>query len=148
MAYKFNSNCTDCEKCVEKCPVSAIMVKKDEGHLHCEVDSGLCIDCDVCGKLCEKAAVIDNKGALAEYVPEEQWPVAQIDYDSCTGCMICIEACPEYIMALSKPMFEGDLQGVALLLEPEKCTGCGICAESCPVQAIAMVKKDASSKNA
>lgn len=147
MTYSLNSNCKDCEKCVERCPVSAIIIHRDNADTYGEIDSGLCINCGLCGKLCEKNAVIDEKGKPAKYLPEEEWTIPVIDYNKCNGCMICLEICPEYILALSKPRFEGDLQGVALLLDEEKCIGCDLCADKCPVDAIKMVKKNAPSKN-
>ena len=144
MSYTFNSNCRDCDKCVAECPVAAVSVVNIGGHSVCRVDGGLCINCGVCGRVCEKNAVSDSSGKPVEYLPREQWPVAQIDYARCNGCMLCIEACPEYILTMSKPLFEGDLQGVAFLLSEEKCTGCGLCADSCPVQVISMGKRNAS----
>ena len=148
MLFRLNSNCIDCEKCVERCPVGAIIIHRDDNSTRGEIDSGLCIDCGYCGNLCDKGAVLDDKGRQVIPVPEEEWPLPKVDYDKCNGCMICLEICPEYVLALSKPRFEGDLQGVALLVDEEKCMGCGLCADKCPVDAIEMVKKNAPSKNA
>lgn len=147
MTYSLNSNCKDCEKCVERCPVGAIIIHRDNNSTSGSIDSGLCINCGYCGKLCDKGAVIDEKGKKVSPLPEEEWPLPKVDYDKCNGCMICLEICPEYVLALSKPRFDGDLQGVALLLDEEKCMGCGLCAEKCPVDAIEMVKRNAPSKN-
>ena len=148
MSYSLNSNCKDCEKCVERCPVGAIIIHKDIDSTRGEIDTGACVDCGYCGNLCDKEAVLDQNGKLVKPLPEEEWPLPVVDYDKCNGCMICLEVCPEYILALSKPRFEGDLQGVALLLDEEKCMGCALCAEKCPVDAIEMVKRNAPSKNA
>ena len=147
MAYSFNSNCIDCEKCVERCPVGAIIINKDENSTRGVIDAGLCIDCGYCGNLCERGAVLDPNGKLVIPLPADKWPLPKVDYDKCNGCMICLEVCPEYVLALSKPRFEGDLQGVALLLDEDKCMGCGLCAEKCPVDAVEMVRKNAPSKN-
>lgn len=144
MSYSLNSNCKDCEKCVERCPVGAIIIHKDIDSTYGEIDTGACIDCGYCGNLCDKEAVLDPSGKLVTPLPEEEWPLPEVDYNKCNGCMICLEVCPEYILALSKPRFEGDLQGVALLLDEEKCMGCGLCADKCPVDAIEMVKKKCS----
>ena len=144
MTYSLNSNCRDCFKCVEKCPVGAVIVHKNTSGTYGVIDSGACVNCGYCGKICEKGAVIDEKGNRVSFVPKEEWELPVIDYDKCTGCMICLEVCPEYILALSKPLFEGDLQGVALLLDEDKCMGCGLCADKCPVDAIEMVKKKCS----
>ena len=147
MSYSLNSNCKDCEKCVERCPVGAIIIHRDDNSTRGEIDKGACIDCGYCGNLCDKAAVLDADGKTVIPLPEEEWPLPEVNYDICNGCMICLEVCPEYILALSKPRFEGDLQGVALLLDEEKCMGCGLCADKCPVDAIEMVKRNAPSKN-
>ena len=52
-----------------------------------------------------------------------------IDYDRCTGCMLCWKYCPEGTININigKPLIEYDY-----------CKGCGICAEECPQSAIAM----------
>ena len=86
-------------------------------------------------------AVIDDKGKPAEYVPVSEWKLPAIDLDKCTGCMLCVEVCPEYALAVSKPRTPGDLYSIAFLAEEEKCMGCGMCAGRCPVSAIEMVKK-------
>ncbi|MDO4573192.1 MAG: 4Fe-4S dicluster domain-containing protein, partial [Clostridia bacterium] len=62
----------------------------------------------------------------------------------CTGCMLCIECCPEYALALVKRGVDGDRFGMSFLVEPEACLGCGMCAASCPVTAITMVKRKLS----
>lgn len=147
MTYRFNSNCTDCEKCVERCPAGAIIIHRDTDKIFGEIDEGLCINCGVCGRICQKDAVTDQNGKAAKFLPEDKWPIPLIDYDKCNGCMICLEICPEYVLALSKPRFEGDLQGVALLIDADKCTGCKLCFEKCPVDAVKMVDRNAASQD-
>ena len=48
--------------------------------------------------------------------------------DSCTGCGICVSACP--VSAIK-------LDSVAKVDEGT-CTDCGVCVEECPVKAISM----------
>ena len=64
MPYTFNENCIDCEKCAERCAAGAVIVLRDGGHIRCEVDQDLCVSCGHCGYICEKSAVIDDKGGL------------------------------------------------------------------------------------
>ena len=53
-----------------------------------------------------------------------------IDEEVCTGCGICVDACPEGALELV-----GDK---AKLAYPDKCTGCGTCEEQCPNGAITL----------
>ena len=53
-----------------------------------------------------------------------------IDENTCTGCGICVDACPEQALEM--------IDGLAKLVKPEKCDGDGACVESCPVECIKM----------
>ena len=56
---------------------------------------------------------------------------AIIDESECTGCTVCIRACPvDAIIGARKWMHA--------VVESE-CTGCGLCVEPCPVDCISMV---------
>lgn len=139
MPYTFNDNCIDCEKCAERCASGAVIVRQCGGHVRCEVDQDLCVSCGHCGFICEKAAVVNEKGEPARYVPADEWKSPAIDPDKCTGCMLCIEVCPEYALALSKTSAPEEFSSFAFLSKKEKCMGCGMCAGRCPVGAIEMV---------
>lgn len=139
MPYTFNENCIDCEKCAERCAAGAVIVHREDGHTRCEVDQDLCVSCGHCGFICEKAAVIDDKGNIAKFVPVSEWKSARVNLYECTGCMICVEVCPEYALAMSKKRSHDDPFTFAFLAEEDKCMGCGMCAERCPVGAIEMV---------
>lgn len=49
----------------------------------------------------------------------------------CKGCSLCVNACPQKILALSK---RTNVKGynIAECFESEKCLGCAICAAMCP----------------
>ena len=58
--------------------------------------------------------------------------VAEVLFDKCIGCQICVAECPVGAIEIS--------DGVALI-DPEICIGCGKCFEVCPVEAIKFEKK-------
>ena len=74
-----------------------------------------CDQCGECADNCPVEAIVMDEGAF------------RVDADLCTGCMTCMEVCPEGVM-MEQP-------GTAL---PAKCTLCGACAEICPRAAIVM----------
>lgn len=59
--------------------------------------------------------------------------VAEIIYDKCIACQICVGECPVGAIDLSD-------EGVAHI-DPEICVGCGKCFDVCPVEAVAFEKK-------
>ena len=53
----------------------------------------------------------------------------QIDGEKCTGCGLCVDACP--VEAIS-------LENDKVKVDAEKCVDCGQCVEECPNEAIKM----------
>ncbi len=139
MSYSFNDKCIDCDKCASHCSAGAIIVHRDASPIYCEIDTDLCVSCGHCGNICEKGAVLDAKGKPAKHIPKSKWKSPSINLEKCSGCMICVEACPEFALAISKPRAQGDINTFAFLAQTENCMGCGMCADRCPVKAIKMV---------
>ncbi len=92
--------CKGCARCVDKCPKKLIELvpAKNKVYVSClNTDKGVkvkdicsvgCIGCKICEKKCEQGAitVIDN--------------LARIDYEKCTLCGLCAEACPKKIIKI------------------------------------------------
>lgn len=58
----------------------------------------------------------------------------------CKGCSICVEACPQSVMALE--MSRLTPKGYhPVYLHKEGCTGCGICALVCPEAALTVFRE-------
>ena len=60
-----------------------------------------------------------------------------IDRDLCKGCELCVNACPQKILAMGS---EINAKGYffASVAEPKRCIGCRLCCITCPDMAIAM----------
>ena len=52
--------------------------------------------------------------------------------DRCKGCGLCVNACPQGIIAIAKDKLNQKGHHPAELTDPEKCVGCASCAIMCP----------------
>ncbi|MCL4863296.1 MAG: 4Fe-4S binding protein [Caldilineaceae bacterium] len=57
-------------------------------------------------------------------------PLPKIDQASCTGCHLCVDACPTQAL--------DQINGKAFLRYPDRCTYCADCEELCPEGAISL----------
>ena len=58
----------------------------------------------------------------------------------CKACSLCVEACPQKVIALSPDRINAKGYHPAELVL-EGCTGCGICAIVCPEAAITVYRE-------
>ncbi|CAN5906515.1 4Fe-4S dicluster domain-containing protein [soil metagenome] len=72
-------------------------------------------------------------------VPEEDgvvpWILPRVA-DGCIMCPVCTNVCPT--KAFGRDFDPPDLEGTALLLEPDRCNGCSACVTACPVKVITL----------
>lgn len=61
-----------------------------------------------------------------------------IDEKYCKGCGLCINFCPQKILALNKEKINANGYNPCSVTEPDKCIGCGSCAKMCPDAAISL----------
>ncbi len=76
----------------------------------------LCDQCGQCAEACPVEAIHLENGI---YIIHEE---------ECTGCMICVEECPNGVLFEHKSMEM-----------PIKCTLCGECVDACPRDALQLV---------
>jgi len=62
-------------------------------------------------------------------------PGITINKNYCKGCELCVRACPQGILSMSKEMTDRGYF-YALVNDPSRCIGCQICAITCPDAAI------------
>jgi heterodisulfide reductase subunit A-like polyferredoxin len=65
--------------------------------------------------------------------------VAQVDAQSCVGCLTCVRICPFDVPRVASGFTgAGGIVGAAYI-EPAQCQGCGLCAAECPAKAIQLM---------
>ena len=64
----------------------------------------------------------------------DSMPRPNINEDDCSGCGICVDACPNSVLELS-----GDYAAVG---NEEDCDACASCMEECPMGAIAEITEE------
>lgn len=125
--------CIGCAKCLDACPVDAIVGAPQQ--LHAVLD-GACTGCGLCLPPCP----VDCIALLAR--PVSGWPtpettparrLANAEAAPCTGCGDCVPACPEGLnpRALLAALARLDT-AEATARRLSACTDCGFCDTVCP----------------
>ena len=68
----------------------------------------------------------------------------QIDIETCKGCELCVEACPQDSLSLSKEINKIGYHYAVLV--QDNCTGCVNCALVCPDAVITVYRESKKSK--
>lgn len=129
MAHVIDERCNGCSACARQCPVQAIDGVFREQY---RVDGALCIDCGVCGWICPKTAVVDERGRRVQRLRRDQRPRPVVDVDLCNGCALCLDLCPFDCRALVGRVHAG----ISYLALPDRCVACGECERICDKRAI------------
>jgi ferredoxin len=72
-----------------------------------------------------------------EYELPNMWKgeyVANVDWDSCTGCLACVDHCP---FGVTTP----DRTDRRVIIDAEACWGCGTCRVACGEDAITLIER-------
>ncbi len=87
---------------------------------------------------CVKACVFDA-------LKINEFGIAEVDKEKCTGCGMCVAACPRNIIEMVPARSDVHILCNSLDRGPavravcsEGCIGCGLCARNCPADAIVM----------
>lgn len=62
-----------------------------------------------------------------------------VDTEECKGCGLCVEACPQHVLAQSKQVNNKGYQ-YAFMESPDLCIGCSNCAVVCPDNCITVYR--------
>jgi Fe-S-cluster-containing hydrogenase component 2 len=125
MALKgIHANCSGCSTCLLACAIlnfheinPSRSLLRIEARFPAPGDYRihLCDQCGECAESCPENAIMLEDG------------VYRVDPQECTGCLICVDICPEQVMFKHKNYDT-----------PVKCTLCGECVRACPRDAIVL----------
>lgn len=78
--------------------------------------------------------IVRRRKKGGQYVGNWRVYKPEVDYEKCTGCMLCVMYCPEAAVHANE---EGKPE-----IDMRFCKGCGVCANECPTGAMAMKKEE------
>lgn len=95
--------------------------------------------CNCCGCCCEAMIAARRFGMLHPVQTTNFLP--EINDDKCTGCGLCVRACPVEAMGLVSANDPHRPNREKARLNEEICLGCGLCARSCPTKALRLISR-------
>ena len=115
--------------------VELLREEHERGHMHTAWFKDACIDrfyviCNCCKCCCGGVRAMMKHG---NPVMASSGYVAQLDEILCTGCGICVDACPFNALSINDQIS---------IMDTEKCMGCGICEVVCPNNARSLVLEE------
>jgi len=127
------------------CPASAISGEKKNPH---QIDTNLCIECGVCGRICPRIALLDAESDLCAMIKRSEWLKPVVVLKTCIACGICIDACPTGCLAMSERPRHKGVDAYPYMKDAKTCIGCELCCRECPMDAIVMRKPGKTQKAA
>lgn len=101
-----------------------------------------CSACDLCYPRCPQRIHISGvmkairTVAIREgYAPPA--PFVEVDEAKCSGCAVCIRACPYGAIEHTARVIDGQERSIARV-DPTLCQRCGLCVAACPSRAISL----------
>ncbi len=73
LAINNNEKCIGCGICVSKCPVDAIILKKEEGKKFAVIDMDKCIGCGICKRFCPTKSIEIKRKKDINYTPKSSF---------------------------------------------------------------------------
>ena len=112
---------------------------RDGGLIHAgdNVRDEIAFLCNCCSCCCVSLRALKSDGVLGL---QPSGFLAGVDADACTGCEVCVEACPVEAIAMERREGAGP-DDMAAVVDRDRCLGCGVCVGQCPVEAISFLRR-------
>jgi ferredoxin len=103
------------------------------------VQGGMKHLCNCCGCCCEVLSAARRFSSLRPIQSTNF--VAKVRRELCSGCGMCVDACPVQSLALISAKDPQHPWKRRCVQDPRRCLGCGICARSCKSGAISLLPR-------
>lgn len=135
VSEKFCNGCMSCQAYCSTAKEGMSAAARSRVRIHLDPFGGankitICRQCKKapCARVCPEQAIVPN---TEEDGRVDYW---RIDYDRCTGCRQCMEACP-FDAIFFDPIGER-------IIRCDTCEGAPLCAEMCPTGALEWVVEE------